>query len=220
MNVSKLLVRLFLPTAVLLSNTRDVPAQETPEATGVVRGVLVKSDPAQITIRQNTGNSVNITVNEASRFEADGKPTKLAVFTPEQRVRATYVEKGAAKNLVLLQPAVTTDRELRQQLRRSFNATKQYTFQQKEEYVAEMNRAVDSLDDRIDQLEAEAQDAKADAKAKLQEQIAALKSNRAALRDRMEKARAATADAWGDLKQGVSGAADDLEKALDKLFKN
>jgi hypothetical protein len=76
------------------------------------------------------------------------------------------------KELVVLKYADTSAATLRQEVKQALAAAKLNTFQQKDKYEAELREVVNNLDDRIDQLEA---DAKAEVKAKLQEQIAALK---------------------------------------------
>jgi hypothetical protein len=189
--------------------------------TGVVRGRVVKADPAanRITVRPNAGPDMTFAVPAGSRLEAGGKPATLARFKEGQRVRVTYAEKGGTNEVILLKPAVTTDEELGREVRQALSAAKDYTFQQKEKYEAELQEVIADVDDRIDHLEAEAKDVGAEARQRLQARIADLKQKRANLYDRLGGVKSATADAWSDVRSGVNAAAADLERALNKLIK-
>lgn len=203
--------------AVLLAGPGTARAAET----AVVRGSVVKADATakQITIRPADGKDVTLAAAAASRLEVGGKPATLDQFKDGQRVRATYAEKGGTKEIVLLKPAVTTDEQLGKEVKQALAAAKSYTFQQKDKYEAELREAADGVDDRIDQLEADAKDAGAEAKKKIQARIAELRKRRGALNDRLSKVGAATADAWDEFKAGVGDAGSELEKAIGELFK-
>lgn len=208
----------LLAFAVLMLATVPVSAADAV----VLRGSVVKLDAAakRITVRPADGKDVTLTATPTSHVEVGGKPATLAQFKEGQRVRATYTTKDATNEIVRLKPTVVTDEQLGKEVKQALAAAKDYTFQQKEKYEAELREVADDVDDRIDQLEADAKDAGAEAKAKIQARIAELRKRRAALDGRLSKVKSATADAWADVKAGVGAAATDLEKAINELFKN
>jgi ElaB/YqjD/DUF883 family membrane-anchored ribosome-binding protein len=115
---------------------------------------------------------------------------------------------------------VTTGEDLGREVKQALAAVKDYTFRQKDKYAAELREVSDDVEDRIDDLEARAKDATAEAKAKIRAQIAELRKKKGALNERLEKVGNATAEAWDDVKSGVGEAAAELEKVLDRLFKD
>ncbi|AWM37088.1 hypothetical protein C1280_08660 [Gemmata obscuriglobus] len=196
------------------------PATQADES--VVRGPLTAVDAAArtVTVRPATGAAVTLAVGTGARVEVGGKPAGLDQLKKGQRVRATYVPRDGRNEVVALRPAVATDEQLGREIRQALAAAKSYTFAQKDKYAAELRDAADDVDDRIDQLEAEAKDAGAEAKAKVQARIADLRKRRGVITDRLSKVQSATGDAWEDVKAGAGAALSDLEKALNELGKN
>ncbi len=205
------------PIALLLMSAGMGLAADT----NVVRGRVVKTDPAanRITVRPTTGADVTLAVTDASRLENGGKPVPLAEVKEGKRVRITYAEKGGLKSIVLMKPAVTTDEDLGRSVKQTLAAAKNYTFQHKDQYESDVRGVVDDLDDRIAHLEAEAKGSTAATKDRLHARIGNLKAKRATLNDRLEKVKLASADAWGEIKSRVGAAGEDLEKAANELFK-
>jgi hypothetical protein len=206
---------MLLSAAFVLLSAGPAPAADTQ----VVRGRVTKIDQTSktVVIRPNEGAEVIVAVTDASRLEAGGKPATLAQLKEGQRVRVTY--DPTAKTLVSLKPVVT-DEDLGREVKQALAAAKEYTFRQKDKYAAELLEVAEDVEDRIDDLEARAKDAGAEAKAKIRAQIAELRKKKDALNGRLEKVKAATAEAWDDVKSGVGAAAAELEKALDRLFKD
>jgi hypothetical protein len=188
----------------------------------VLRGRVVKVDPAgnRVTIRPTAATDVTLAVTPESRLEVGGKPAELARIKEGQRVRVEYTEKGGTKEVVRLKPAVVTDEDLGREVRQALAAAKEYTFQQKDKYAAELREVVADLDDRIDDLEARAKDAGATARVQIRARLEDLRQKRSTLDGRLAKVQSATADAWEDVKAGVGAAAADLQKALKDLFKD
>jgi hypothetical protein len=198
------------------------PAAVGADEVRVVRGLVVKADPAakKLTIRPSAGPDVTLTVTDASRLAIGKKDATLKDVAEGKRVRATYTERGGMKELVVLRHAVTNSATLRKEVKQALTAAKSYTFQQKDKYEEELNEVLADVDDRIDQLEDEAKDAGAEAKAELQDKISRLKKQRTILSDRLGKVKSAGAEAWDDIKSGVNAAGEDLEKMLEDLFKD
>lgn len=211
----------FRTAALVLAVAALCPAARAAEP-AVVRGALTKIDASAktVTVRPATGAAVTLAVGPGARVEVGGKPAGLDQFKEGQRVRATYTARDGRNEVVALKPAVATDEQLGREIRQALAAAKSYTFAQKDKYAAELRDAADDVDDRIDQLEAEAKDAGAEAKAKIQTRIADLRKRRGDLAERLAKVQSATGDAWDDIKTGAGAALSDLEKALDALGKN
>ena len=73
----------------------------------------------------------------------------------------------------------------------------------RDDYVAKMQQRSDELKAEIDTLEAQAQEAKADAKAKYQEQIRQLRTQYQEGETKLEALKATGVDSWEKLKGGV-----------------
>lgn len=211
----------FRTSLVALAIAALCPAARAAEPV-VVRGALTKIDASAktVAVRPATGATVTLAVGPGSRIEVGGKPARLDQFKEGQRVRATYTVRDGRNEVVALRPAVATDEQLGREIRQALAAAKSYTFAQKDKYADELRDATDDVDDRIDHLEAEAKDAGAEAKAKIQARIADLRKRRGALAERLSKVQSATGDAWDDVKAGAGAALSDLEKALNELGKN
>jgi hypothetical protein len=196
--------------AVLALGPARAAANET------VRGQLAATDPAANRLTVKTGDrALDLAVTPQSKLLVGGKAVPLADLKTGQHVRVTYRAAGGANQVVTLRPAVTTDDGLRREVSDALAATKDYTYRQKDEYAARVRGVVDDLDDRIDQLEAEAKAAGADARRRLEPRLAELRKQRAALNDRLARVGTATADAWDEIKAGFGNAARELQRALD-----
>jgi hypothetical protein len=69
---------------------------------------------------------------------------------------------------------------------------------------------------KIIQLEARAEQAKADAKIEYQDQIKILRGKEKAARSKLEEIKKSGSGAWKDLRAGLDKAGDELKSALDK----
>lgn len=189
--------------------------------TDVVRGLVVRADSGakQITVRPAAGPDVTLAVTDASQLRVGAKGATVGDVKQGQRVRVTYTLRAGMKEIVVLRPAVTTTADLQRELKRALDATKTYTFQQKEWCEAELREVVSNLGDRIDHLRAEAKDAKADVRQRAEAEIARLEKQRDALNDRLATIRSATAETWEDVRGLVGKAVKDLEETLNDLLK-
>jgi hypothetical protein len=196
--------------AVLALGPARAAADET------VRGQLAATDPAADRLTVTAGDrALDLAVTPQSKLLAGGKAVPIAELKTGQRVRVTYRAAGGASQVVTLRPAVTTDDGLRREVSEALAATRDRTYRQKGEYAARVRGVVDALDDRINQLEAEAEDAGADARRRLEPRLAGLRRQRAALHDRLARVGAATADARDEVTAGFGNAARGLQRALD-----
>jgi len=86
----------------------------------------------------------------------------------------------------------------------------------KTDYEATAEAKMQKLGAQIDELQAKADVAKADAKVKYQEQIDTLKVKQSEAKVKYEKLKDSTEDAWEEMKAGVDSAWQELQSAFDK----
>jgi DNA anti-recombination protein RmuC len=87
----------------------------------------------------------------------------------------------------------------------------------KEAYQRKVEAKLEEWDAQLDQLTAKVQQAKTDARSKLQGEIDSLKTQRTAMQDKLDELRNSSAAAWEDLKDGVEKAWGDISEALGKV---
>ena len=100
----------------------------------------------------------------------------------------------------------------------SMQATKDYTYDKKEAFVASASADLDALDQKIKELSDKAATAsdsvKADAQVKLQE----LRDKRAVLSQKMDAVKNATEAGWNDAKSAFQNSYDDVKSSLKQAW--
>ena len=100
----------------------------------------------------------------------------------------------------------------------SMQATKDYTYDQKDAFVAGANADLDALDQKIKALSDKAATAsdsvKADAQVKLQE----LRDKRAVLNQKLDAVKNATEADWNDTKTAFQNSYDDVKNSLKQAW--
>lgn len=86
----------------------------------------------------------------------------------------------------------------------------------KTDYEATAEAKMQQLGAQIDELQAKANLAKADAKVKYQEQIDALKVKQSEAQVKYEALKGSAENAWEEMKAGVDSAWQELQTAFDK----
>lgn len=86
----------------------------------------------------------------------------------------------------------------------------------KHAFVTDLKARLDKLDNELGQLEARAQQAKADTQARYQEQLMSLRSKRDQAKQKYTELQGAGENAWEHLKLGAEEAWSALKAALDK----
>ena len=86
----------------------------------------------------------------------------------------------------------------------------------KHAFVDDLKARLDKLDNDLSQLEARAQQAKAEARTAYEAKLAMLRAQRDQAKQKYNELRAAGDQAWEHLKQGADDAWADLKSALDK----
>jgi uncharacterized coiled-coil DUF342 family protein len=86
----------------------------------------------------------------------------------------------------------------------------------KKAYQQTMENRLSQIGAKIDELQAKAQQAGADTRAKLHQQIETLKTKRDEVNQRLEEFNAAGESAWESLKAGLQNAWEDLCSAVEE----
>jgi hypothetical protein len=183
----------------------------------IVRGSIEQVDAAagRVTVRTGDGKTLTLQITKGTTVDVDGHTAKPTDLMTGQRVRVTYRVTDGRNEVVTLTGRKTTGQDVAREAREALEAAGRYTYQQKEQYAKRLRQVVEDLDDQIADLEQRTQKATADAKIKLDRQLKELKQKRAVVNERLEKVKAAGADAWDDLKSGIRSAIEDLQRALD-----
>lgn len=86
----------------------------------------------------------------------------------------------------------------------------------KEAYQKKFETQLKDCDAQLDQLREKAKKAKAEARIKIENELAQLQAQRAAAQKKIDELRSAGEQAWEDLKDGVEKARSDMSGALSK----
>ncbi len=87
-----------------------------------------------------------------------------------------------------------------------------YAKQEKDEYVAQAEKAVDQAKAETDKLKASAKKARAGAKRRLQRRIKTMEARWELAERKLSELKSASGEAWKDLKSGVDKAIEDLKQ--------
>ena len=85
----------------------------------------------------------------------------------------------------------------------------------KNAYEKKQQAQLDEWAAELDKLKAKAEQADAEGRIKLNEEIKKAEAMRARVEERLSELRASTDEAWTDLKSGIDNAADSLKNALN-----
>jgi len=86
------------------------------------------------------------------------------------------------------------------------------------EYIEKFKQKLDEWDDDIVELEAKAQQTKADIKYEYEDQITSLRLKRDIARLKISELKDASEEAWEDLKEGTDEAWSSLKEAIEKAW--
>lgn len=87
----------------------------------------------------------------------------------------------------------------------------------KEEYQKKLEAQLQEWDAQLDQLKVRAQEAQANVRVKIEEELESLKAQRAAVQGKLDELRSRSENAWEDLKDGAEKAWSDLGDAINKV---
>ena len=206
----------ILPALVALGLTTGLAAAAEPVT---ARGEITLLDPSarSLAVKTVTGDEIMLKCTKSSQFMLDGNSATLAAFKKGQRVRATYEKVGDENRVIAMRTAVPTSADLSREITETLKTARAYGHDKKAVYEQKMREVVNDVDDRIDDLRAQAKTASADAKDELNDRVAKLVRERAKFSNRLDRAKPAAKDAWDSFKTGVGEAGDDLQRALNRF---
>jgi len=121
-------------------------------------------------------------------------------------------EKEQAQN----KPATVSKEDVKKEAKEAYDATKAYTQEQMQAFREQTETRLAEYKKEIDQLEAKAETLRGDAKAKVEEQMAALRQKRDEVAEKVKNLSSSTGNAWDQLKSGIDAAMGDLANAYNK----
>ena len=113
-------------------------------------------------------------------------------------------------------PAAVSKEDVGEKVMEAYDVTKAYTLEQMKAFREQTETRLDEYKKEIDRLQATAEKLEGDAKAKAQQQLAALRQKRDAVSEKLKDLSSSSGDAWEKLKSGVDAAMDDLGNACKK----
>jgi predicted RNase H-like nuclease (RuvC/YqgF family) len=106
---------------------------------------------------------------------------------------------------------------VKKEAKEAYEATKAYTQEQMQTIRKQMQTKLDEYGKEIDQLQAKAEKLEGDAKAKAEQQLAALRQKRDAVAEKVKELGSSSGNAWEQVKAGIDAAMEDLGNAYKKV---
>jgi peptidoglycan hydrolase CwlO-like protein len=97
-----------------------------------------------------------------------------------------------------------------------FEDNRNYTYDQRDDFKRDVERAIDRLDERIDRLEDRADDAEGQEKQMYDRRISELKAQRDRLENEVDRIDDADENTWEDVKSGVKSAWTDVKRTWNE----
>jgi CHASE3 domain sensor protein len=110
---------------------------------------------------------------------------------------------------------VTTASDVADRYKEAATTTTAYVVENKDEFVAAMDKRLAQLDTKIGELATKADAYKDDAKAQADKAVAGLRDQRNDMTAKLDELKKSSGDAWKDVKAGFASALDELEKAYE-----
>jgi peptidoglycan hydrolase CwlO-like protein len=109
----------------------------------------------------------------------------------------------------------TTARDVKREVHETIDTTKQYVADNKDEFVAKVEKKLHDLDARIAELSGKAAPLKEDAKAEADRLMTSLNQKRSELNDQLDGLKQASKEKWAEAKTAFENAFAELEKAYE-----
>ncbi|HEY3931161.1 MAG TPA: hypothetical protein VGM58_02205 [Verrucomicrobiae bacterium] len=100
----------------------------------------------------------------------------------------------------------------------SFQSTKDYTYDRKDDFVSSANADLNALDQKLQELSDKAANASDSVKAEAQTKIQDLRTQRAALNTKLDNVKNATEANWDDARNDFNNAYEDLKNSLKQMW--
>ena len=111
--------------------------------------------------------------------------------------------------------AVSTD-DVKQGVKQAYDATKAYTQEQMQAFREQTETRLIEYKNKIDQLQAEAENLGGDAKEKAEQELTALRQKQDEVSEKLKELSSSGGKAWEQLKSGIDAAIEDLDNAYKK----
>jgi hypothetical protein len=98
-----------------------------------------------------------------------------------------------------------------EETREAVQAAKDYSQNQMRDYQDNTETALKGFDRKIEELRVRAESSAANARGEIRAKITELREKKTAAQLKLDELKSSTKDAWGDVKEGMDGAMDDLE---------
>jgi hypothetical protein len=202
-----------LATAALL-----LPSVLRAEDEQTVKGRIqeVRASAHQFLLTTDEGKLMTLRVDDHSRLERQGREAALDQFPKGMRVTVTYEPRAGENRVVSMAPAPVSVEDLRNEIRNAIEDAMSYTVQHKGNYYDRLERILEQVNDRIDQLKRQTAKAGPEARQELAEQLEHLRRLRDKAEAEAERVKSAAPGAWDEVKSGVRSALEDLRKGFEK----
>lgn len=109
-----------------------------------------------------------------------------------------------------------TEEDLKRESREAVDAARQYSAQQKEAFQKRMQKELDDLQPKIEELKRQAESASEQVRIEAKRQIRELEKERDKASRKLTELQAAGEEAWGELKTGMNAALTELRQSYDR----
>ena len=123
---------------------------------------------------------------------------------------------GGCKEEPPPKPKEVTGDQLKEQAGKLLDTAKDFLNQQKDKYLQEFDGRFQGLNKKIDDLQAEAEKATPELKAKLQDTVKQLQEKQGLLKKQLEESKDAAGKTWEDLKSGLDDALKQIDQEVEK----
>jgi len=114
-------------------------------------------------------------------------------------------------------PAAVSKEDVKKEAKEAYDTTKTYTQEQMQAFREQTEAELAEYGKEIDQLQAKAEMMGADAKAKAEQQLTALRQKRDAVSEKMKELGSSSEGAWEQIKSGIEAALEDLGNTYKKV---
>lgn len=112
--------------------------------------------------------------------------------------------------------ATVSKEEVKNKAKEAYDATKVYTQEQIQAFREQTETKLTEYKNEIDQLQAKAEELEGEAKAKVVQQLTALRKKAAEVSEKLKDLSSSSGNAWEQLKAGIDAAMEDLGNAYKK----
>ena len=111
--------------------------------------------------------------------------------------------------------ATVSKEDVKEEVEEAYDATKFYTQEQIQAFREATETRLAEYKEKIDQLEAKAENLGEDAKERAEQQLTALREKRDEVSEKLKELGSSSGDAWKQVKSGINAAMEDLSKAYE-----